>query len=78
MRPVTTYALGLVACLLIFAWILLAPVFGLPFGVWGSTGESMGNEGMMIHVWVDAEPAIGADGRSEVVLSGAEEIARSE
>lgn len=53
------YALTLVGCLCIFAWILLAPLLGLPFGVAGSTGPSMGNDGMMIHVWVDGEPAIG-------------------
>ncbi len=51
--------LGLVCSLFVAAWILAGPYIGLPFGVFGSTGESMGDDGMMLNVWIDAEPEVG-------------------
>ncbi|NGM71424.1 hypothetical protein G6M89_20920 [Natronolimnobius sp. AArcel1] len=53
------YAVGLLASLLAAAWILAGPVLGLPFGIVASDGPSMGDDGMMVNVWVDSEPEVG-------------------
>ncbi|WP_136396813.1 S26 family signal peptidase [Natrinema thermotolerans] len=52
-------AVGIVCSLLAATWILTAPLIGLPFGVAGSTGPSMGNDGIMINVWIDSDPQVG-------------------
>lgn len=61
----------LACCLFVTAWILAAPIVGLPAGVAASDGLSMGDEGLTINVWVDLEPSVGdvilfeADGHLE-------------
>ena len=53
------FAIGLACSLAVATWILAAPVLGLPGGVAASTGESMGDEGLTLNFWVDAEPSVG-------------------
>lgn len=52
------YAIGAVVAIAISS-LFFAPALRLPVGATTSTGDSMGDDGPMLNVFVDSEPDIG-------------------
>lgn len=58
MASIRLYAAGLIVAIAISS-LFFAPLLGLPAGLWISTGESMGDGGPVLNVWLDDDPEIG-------------------
>ncbi|MFC7216445.1 hypothetical protein ACFQO4_20515 [Saliphagus sp. GCM10025334] len=57
----TQYAFAVLTLSAITVWLIAAPTLGLPIGVLGTDGGSMGEDPdeIQFNVWIDAEPEIG-------------------